>query len=47
MVYPFVLGTGERLFGETSDKKSLRPLNARSVGDSLVHLSYEVVRQAG
>jgi dihydrofolate reductase len=25
MVYPFVLGAGERLFGETSDKKSIRP----------------------
>jgi dihydrofolate reductase len=26
MVYPVVLGAGERLFGETSDKKSIRPL---------------------
>ena len=25
MVHPFVLGAGERLFGETSDKKSIRP----------------------
>jgi dihydrofolate reductase len=46
MVYPFVLGAGERLFGETSDKKSIRPLNARTVGDSLVYLTYEVVREA-
>jgi len=46
MVYPVVLGAGERLFGETSDKKSIRPLNARTVGDSLVYLTYEVVRQA-
>jgi dihydrofolate reductase len=46
MVYPFVLGAGERLFGETSDKKSIRPLCARTVGDSLVYLTYEVVRDA-
>jgi dihydrofolate reductase len=46
MVYPFVLGAGDRLFGETSDKKSIRPLCARTVGDSLVYLSYEVVREA-
>ncbi len=44
MVYPFVLGAGERLFGETSDKKSIRPLNTRIVGDSLVYLTYEFVR---
>ncbi len=46
MVYPFVLGAGERLFGDTSDKKSIRPLNARIVGDNLVYLTYEVVRNA-
>ncbi len=46
MVYPFVLGAGERLFGETSDKKSIRPLNIRTVGDSLVYLTYEIVRDA-
>jgi dihydrofolate reductase len=44
MVYPFVLGAGERLFGETSDKTSVRPLATRTVGDSLVHLTYEIVR---
>jgi hypothetical protein len=46
MVYPFVLGAGERLFGETSDKKSIRPLSTRTVGDSLVYLTYEIVRDA-
>ncbi len=46
MVYPFVLGAGERLFGETSDKKSIRPRYARTVGDSLVYLTYEIVRDA-
>lgn len=42
MVYPFVLGAGERLFGETSDKKSLRLLDTRTVGDGLASLTYEV-----
>ncbi len=46
MVYPFVLGAGERLFSETNNMKSIRPLNARIVGDSLVYLTYEVVRNA-
>jgi dihydrofolate reductase len=46
MVYPVVLGTGDRLFGETSEKKSMRLVGARPVGESLAHLRYEVVREA-
>jgi dihydrofolate reductase len=46
MVYPVVLGAGERLFGETSEKKSMRLLNARTVGDGLAFLTYELVRGA-
>jgi dihydrofolate reductase len=46
MVFPFVLGTGERLFGETSKKTSMRLLGTRRVGESLAHLRYEVVREA-
>jgi dihydrofolate reductase len=46
MVYPVVLGTGVRLFGEASDKKSMRLLNTRTVGDGLAHLTYELVREA-
>jgi dihydrofolate reductase len=46
IVFPFVLGAGERLFGETSDKTSLRLLRTRPVGESLAYLSYEVVREA-
>jgi dihydrofolate reductase len=46
IVYPVVLGTGERLFGETSDKKPMRLIDTRTVGDSLAHLSYELVREA-
>jgi dihydrofolate reductase len=46
MVYPVVVGAGERLFGETSDKKPVRLLNARTVGDGLAFLTYELVREA-
>jgi hypothetical protein len=46
MVFPVVLGAGERLFGETSDKKSMRLLDSRTVGDGLAHLIYELVREA-
>jgi dihydrofolate reductase len=44
IVYPVVLGTGGRVFGETTDKTRLRLLEARRVGDGLAHLTYEVVR---
>ena len=45
-VFPVVLGAGERLFGETSDKKSMRLLSARTIGDGLAFLTYELVRGA-
>jgi dihydrofolate reductase len=46
VVFPVVLGQGERLFGETSDKKPLRLLDTRTVGDGLAFLTYELVRDA-
>ena len=46
MVYPVVLGAGERLFGETSDKKPVRLVDTRTVGDALAYLTYELVRDA-
>ena len=45
-VYPVVLGAGERLFGETSDKKPMRLLGTRTVGDGLAYLTYELARAA-
>jgi dihydrofolate reductase len=45
-VFPVVLGAGERLFGETSDKKPMRLVDTRTVGDSLVFLTYQPVRDA-
>ena len=46
MIYPVVLGAGERLFGETSDKKPMRLVDARTVGDGVALLTYEAVRDA-
>jgi dihydrofolate reductase len=45
-VYPVVLGAGERLFGETSDRKPLRLVDTKTVGDGLVFLTYTFVRDA-
>jgi dihydrofolate reductase len=45
-VYPVVLGAGERLFGETSDKKPMRLVRAQTIGDGLAFLTYERVRNA-
>ena len=46
VVFPVVLGAGERLFGQIGDKKPLRLLSARTIGDGLAFLTYEVVRAA-
>jgi dihydrofolate reductase len=46
MIYPVVLGAGERLFGETSDKKPMRLVHVQTVGDSLAVLTYERVQDA-
>jgi dihydrofolate reductase len=41
MVFPVVLGAGKRLFGATSDKKSLRLSDSKIVGDGVAILVYE------
>ena len=41
MVFPVVLGSGKRLFGETTDKKPLRLTDSKSVGDGIAILTYE------
>jgi dihydrofolate reductase len=46
MIYPVALGAGERLFGETSDKKAMRLVDMKTVGDSLALLTYGLVRDA-
>src|SRR5436189_3485257 len=45
VVFPVVLGDGERLFGATSDKKSLRLVDTKAMSHGLVFLTYEFVRE--
>jgi dihydrofolate reductase len=44
MVFPVVLGSGKRLFGDTSDKKRLRLVDTKTVGDGVSILIYEPAR---
>jgi dihydrofolate reductase len=46
VIFPVVLGAGDRLFGETSDQKALRLLSTTTVGRGLALVSYETVRDA-
>src|SRR6266576_854013 len=41
MVLPVLLGSGKRLFGETSDKKRLRLADSKTVGDGVAILIYQ------
>jgi dihydrofolate reductase len=47
VVFPVVLGGGERFFGETSNKKPMRLVGSKPIGDSLILLTYEFVSVAG
>ncbi len=44
VVFPVALGAGERLLAEMRDKTPMRLINARTVGDGLIFLTYEMVR---
>ncbi|HWD54319.1 MAG TPA: dihydrofolate reductase family protein [Acidimicrobiales bacterium] len=44
VIFPVVLGAGERLFGEASDKTPLRLVRTQTIGEGLPLLTYEVVR---
>jgi dihydrofolate reductase len=46
MVFPVVLGSGKRLFGEASDKRTLRLAGSKTVGDGIVILTLERDRDA-
>ena len=45
-VFPVLLGAGERLFGETSDKKPIRLVGNQTVGSGISFVTYEIVRDA-
>jgi dihydrofolate reductase len=46
VVFPVVLGAGERLFGETNAKKPMRLVSMRTIGDGLAFLTYQPLRDA-
>ena len=43
-VYPVVLGDGERLFVQTSDKRPMRLTGMRTLGEGLAYLTYARAR---
>jgi len=44
VVFPVVLGSGERLFSESSDMKPMRLVSVSTIGDGLAFVTYEVLR---
>ena len=44
MVFPVVLGSGKRLFGETADKRPLRLVDSKVVGDGVAIMIYRPPR---
>jgi dihydrofolate reductase len=42
-IYPVVLGAGERLFGETSDKKHMRLVDTKTIDGDVASLIYSRV----
>jgi dihydrofolate reductase len=46
VVFPVVLGAGNRLFGESSDKTALRLVRTETIGEGLAFVTYEVIRTA-
>jgi dihydrofolate reductase len=46
VVFPVVLGAGERLFGEMTDRKPMRLVDTNTIGEGLVMLTYEFAGDA-
>jgi dihydrofolate reductase len=46
LLYPIVLGTGKRLFGDMSDKRRWGLSRAQEVGDGITILVYQRVRES-
>jgi dihydrofolate reductase len=47
LVYPLVLGAGDRLFGETQDKIPLRLVESRPLGGGVVNMVYAPAMAGG
>ncbi len=46
MVFPVVLGSGKRLFGETSDERPLQLIDSKVVGDGMAILIFQRAGEA-
>src|SRR5207253_7527607 len=44
-IFPVALGVGERLFGETSDKKPMRLLDTQTLEGGIAYLTYQSARE--
>lgn len=44
-VFPVVLGAGERLFGDTTDKKPMRLIDTQIIDDGVAVLTHELIRE--
>ena len=47
VVFPVVLGGGERLFDETGETKPMRLVSSQTIGDGLTYLTYEFLGRDG
>jgi dihydrofolate reductase len=47
MVFPIVLGSGKKLFADTSDKKPMQLAESKTVGEGVTILVYEPTRTGG
>jgi hypothetical protein len=47
MVFPTVIGAGKRLFGETADATSLRLVDAKPAGETLILVYEPSAKDAG
>jgi dihydrofolate reductase len=45
-VFPVVVGDGQRLFGETTGTKPFRLVGSQAVGDGLLFVTYQIIRNA-
>ncbi len=44
VIFPVLLGAGERLFSQTSDKRPLRLVQVKTIGDGLTFVIYQIAR---
>jgi len=47
VVFPVVLGAGERFFGETGETKPMRLVSSQIIGDGLTYRTYEFLGRPG